>query len=135
MGGDMKFIALLFLAAALAWGIDEKEVEGRMKATGDAMGELRKSMQAGNMTEAAKHARVIEEKQSGLDAYWTGKNLTQAATWSKDGVVAAGELAKALEAGAADTVRPAMGKLGGTCKSCHDAHREKLPDGTYRLKQ
>jgi len=53
---------------------------------------------------------------------------------SRDGRAAARELAATAQAGNAAGAKQAFTALGGTCKSCHDVHREKLPDGTYRIK-
>lgn len=123
------------LLGSLLFAMDEKELHVKMKKAGDHMGALRKSMQAKAMPEVAAQAKGIAAALEGTDAFWAARNKQDAVGWSKEGVEAAHALAQAAESGNADAVRTAMGKLGGSCKSCHDVHREKLPDGTYRIKQ
>jgi len=46
----------------------------------------------------------------------------------------ANELAKVAAAGDVAVVKAQLGKLQGTCKGCHQAHREKLDSGKYKIK-
>jgi cytochrome c556 len=61
--------------------------------------------------------------------------MEKAVQWQRDGDAAAKELAAAAKSENADAVRSAMGKLGGSCKQCHEAHREKVSEGVYRIKK
>lgn len=120
--------------STMLMALDEKELTKKMKAAGEHMGPIRKSAQAQSMPDVATHAKAMVQALEGTETFWKDRNLPQAVKWSEDGVVAAKALAKAAEENNADGVRAAMSKLGASCKSCHDVHREKLPDGTYKIK-
>lgn len=126
-------IASLALASSLV-ALDEAQLEKKMKAAGEHMGALRKAMQANSMPDVATHAKGLVAAMDGTDSFWAERKMADAVTFNKDGLAAAKELAAAAEAGHADHAKSAMAKVGGSCKGCHDAHREKLPDGKYRIK-
>jgi hypothetical protein len=128
------FALLGVISISLGLALDEKELQTKMKAAGDHMGGLRKAMQASNMEEVAKHSEGISEAMRGTGAFWRDKKMDDAVKFTRDGMAAARELTAAAKAGKADEAKAASAKLGGSCKGCHDAHREKLPDGTYKIK-
>ncbi|MDR0565348.1 MAG: cytochrome c [Azoarcus sp.] len=53
------------------------------------------------------------------------KNGEEVAKLAKDFAAASTELAKAAESGDAATVKAAHGKVGGTCKACHDQFKSR----------
>jgi len=134
----MKKMILAGLAAvalcASLMALDEAEVQTKMKGAGEAMSGLRKAMQAGSMPDVATHAKKMVESLDGVDSFWTGRSMGQAAKWQLEGLAAAKDLAKAAEAGNADAARSAMGKVGASCKQCHEAHREKIGENKYKIK-
>ncbi|MFN7939085.1 MAG: cytochrome c [Bryobacteraceae bacterium] len=127
---------LTAMLASMMWALDEKQVSTKMKSAGDHMGGLRKAMGAKDMAAVSTHAKGIADAMGGgVDAFWKGMGMEKAAEWQVASHKAANELAAAASANNADGVRSAMGALGGTCKQCHEAHREKLADGTYKIKK
>ena len=44
------------------------------------------------------------------------------------------KLATAAYAGDAEKAKTALDAVNNGCKSCHDAHREKIAEGKYRIK-
>lgn len=132
------FVSLLLAAmsSTIIWALDEKEVQTKMKAAGDAMGGLRKSLGAGSMPDVAKHAKSMTASlDGGVDKFWASMGMAKAAEWQKSSVAASKALEAAAESGNADAVKAAMGKLGSTCKQCHEAHREKVSENVYKIKK
>jgi cytochrome c556 len=66
-------------------------------------------------------------------AFWRQRDSAVAVQSAIEGKAAAAMLASAAYAGDEAQAQAAFKTLGGTCRSCHNAHREKLPDGKYRL--
>ena len=126
---------LSVMLASIVWALDEKEVAQKMKSAGDHMGGLRKAMGAKDMAAVSTHAKGIADAMHGVDEFWKGMGMAKAAEWQVASHKAAHDLAAAASANNADGVRSAMGALGGTCKQCHEAHREKLADGSYKIKK
>jgi hypothetical protein len=133
----MKLTRLGLLAVAAAGmtllAQEDAEFVDWMKQCNTANGVLRKLEQKTTPEAVGNSERIagIYEKMIG---FWRQKNAADAVKWSEEGKAAALQLASAASAKDADAAQAAFGKLGSTCKSCHDAHREKLPDGKYRIK-
>jgi cytochrome c556 len=135
-------ILLCSLASlALCFGEDDhhKFHEG-MEASGKAMGDLRKAMQASDMKAAATAAKPLPEIYTFVEKYFAehakkdAALWSDAAKWSTQAKAASMALVKAAESGDQMATGAAMRELGGTCKSCHDVHREKTPEGKYKFK-
>ncbi|MCC6365358.1 MAG: hypothetical protein IT165_17735 [Bryobacterales bacterium] len=122
------------MGASLLLALDEHGLTAKMKAAGDHMGGLRKAMQANSMADVATHAKAMAEAYEGLEGFFAARQMADGAKWSSEGLTASRELATAAQGGNSEAVHTAMGKLGATCKQCHAAHREKLADGTYKIK-
>ena len=66
-------------------------------------------------------------------AFWTARGTDEAAGFATQALAALNELdvaALEMNLGAA---RTAIGRVRGTCDSCHESHREQTDDG-YRIK-
>jgi len=132
----MKTLKLgLFALCACAFTLtaqDEMFVNG-MKSVGSASGELRKMDKktgAGAVAAAEKIAGVYEN----MISFWRQRNVEDAVKWSESGKAAAVELASAANTGDDSKAAAALGTLNGTCKQCHDAHRERIAEGKYKIK-
>lgn len=104
-----------------------------MKACGSASGALRKLEQKTG-PDAVRNAERIGGVYENMIGFWRQRNTADAVKWSEEGKSAAVQLASAASANDPDKAKTAFGKLAETCKGCHDAHRERLPDGKYRIK-
>jgi len=68
------------------------------------------------------------------ETFWTERKAEDAITAAKEGMTAADALEKAAKAKNESGVTAASKTLTSTCKTCHDAHRERLPDGSSEIK-
>jgi cytochrome c556 len=133
----MKRVLVLGLFALSATGLfadNHEEFEKAMKMAGSSMGPLKKALDGGAMDDAAAGAKKMESVFAASEKFWTERKTADAIQWSKDGGAAAKALSAAVGAKDADAAKAAFGKMAGTCKGCHEAHREKLPDGSYKIK-
>jgi cytochrome c556 len=125
-----------FLLATAAWA-DDHELHEAMEKIGKAMGILRKAVPAKSMTDVSAAAGVMIAELPKSMPSWESRKMTDAQRWTKEGIAYATELKSAADAGNAEGVSAAMSKVGGTCKSCHTAHREEIPDTNpkkYKIK-
>lgn len=124
----------LTIAVGSLWG---DELHEQMEKVGKANGAIRKGGQAGDMKTVSEGAAMLVEVFPTTIAAWEKRNMADAVTWTKEATQHAADLKKAADANDAEAMRAAAGKLGGTCKSCHTAHREEVP-GTnpkqYKIK-
>ena len=105
-----------------------------MKEIGQLNGVLNKSVKGGDAAEAGKAAARLEVLFKNIHSYWAAKKIEDATTASQNVVTSLQGVQKALasnDMAAAETARAA---IGANCMSCHTAHREKLPEGGFRIK-
>jgi cytochrome c556 len=105
-----------------------------MKDTNAAAQSLRKNVEAKDFEAIAKDAATLKTLFSNTEEFWTKRNADDAVSAAKAGAKAATDLEAAAKAKNEAAVTDAAKTLQGTCKTCHDAHRERLPDGTSEIK-
>jgi cytochrome c556 len=130
------FNRTLLVAGVVAFSVfaqDEAAFQIEMKSIDKHAAVLRK-LSAKTGDEAATNAEQLSKLYGSMKEFWTKRNVEDAAKWSEDGRMAAVELASAAKAGDAEKADTAFKALGGTCRSCHTAHREKAADGSYKIK-
>ncbi len=110
---------------------EESELDKLMKQVGEASGRIRKST---DLNETAKDAEIISGLLKQSNAFWVTHNKSDAAKWSEEGTAAAKELAVAAASGNKETTAAANKTMGAACQACHKVYRERLPDGSYKLK-
>jgi hypothetical protein len=121
--------ALLFAAAPE----NSPEMQKWMKNTDTAAKVLRK-LERKTGTEAVKNAETLGSVYEEMIGFWRQRKRTDAEKWSEEGKAAAVVLASAAHSGDAEKAEAAFQTLSGTCKQCHTLYRERLTDGTYRIK-
>lgn len=110
---------------------DEAELEKLMKQVGDASGRIRKST---DLNETAKDAELISKLLKESSSFWMKHSKDDATKWSTEGSSGAKDLAAAAASGNKEAVAVASKSMGAACQACHKVYRERLPDGTYKLK-
>jgi cytochrome c556 len=105
-----------------------------MKEIGQLNGVLNKSMKAGDAAEAGKAAARLEVLFKNIHTYWNAKKVEDATTASQNVVTSLQAVQKALAANDMAAAETARAAIGANCMGCHTAHREKLPEGGFRIK-
>jgi cytochrome c556 len=104
-----------------------------MKVTNQSMSALSK-MEKKTGPQAARTAERLGSVYEEMIPFWRQRNAAAAVKTSEEGKAAAAELASAAFAGDAEKADAAFKTIGATCKSCHEARREKVAEGKYRIK-
>ena len=105
-----------------------------MKEIGQLNGVLNKSMKAGDAAEAGKAAARMEVLFKNIHSYWSAKKVDDATTAAQGVVTSVQAVQKALTANDMAAAETARAGIGANCMGCHTAHREKLPEGGFRMK-
>jgi cytochrome c556 len=125
----------LFLGlCTIGFAQDEDVYKPWMKATAGSVGSIRKSIEAKTWDAVVPEAKKLEDVFGKSAEFWTKKGVTDAAGWSKDAQAASAKLAAASASGDVEGATAAFKLVSGSCKGCHEAHREKLADGSYKIK-
>ena len=131
----------LVLSAVAVFGLTlfagEKPPESyvkNMKDTNAAAQELRKGLDAKDFDAVARQAAALKTLFENTRTFWEQRKTEDAIGVAKTGSKAAADLETAAKAKNEEAVAAAAKALQGTCKTCHDAHRERLQDGTSEIK-
>src|ERR1700730_10324647 len=127
---------LICLATALATVAmaDDQEFQGWMKKTGGTVGKLRKEVEAKAYPDVAKDATELAEIFKSVEEYFAKSHTDDAVAMAQSAQAVARQLATVASSGDADGVANTMKGVQASCGGCHTAHREKLPEGGYKIK-
>jgi len=114
--------------------VTDEDYGKAMKEIGEQSAALRKSIATPSETDAAASAARLETILKDVQAYWENKKVEDAARFAKNAAGAARAVSKAVAAHDMPAAGTANQTLGAQCMSCHTAHRDRLPDGTFRMK-
>ena len=135
----MKLFLVTLLAAFAIVGFatvpqTEQDYEAAMKKVLPAQGNLKKGIEAKDAAAVKKEAAVLEAVFKLSEDFWKARKAQDAIDWSITAKQGAAEIGKLAGEGTWDKIPDAQKKVGGTCMACHTAHREKLPEGGYKIK-
>jgi cytochrome c556 len=132
MNASKLILAITIASGLVLVGQEFSEFTAGMKSADRAWDRLR-DLQSKTGKQAAHQAESIEGVYENMIAFWRQRDSAVAVKSAIEGKAAAAMLASAAYAGDEAQAQAAFKTLSGTCRSCHNAHREKLPDGKYRL--
>jgi len=98
-----------------------------MKDIGGLNGKIRKG------EDVAGNAKLLAAAGKQVEAFW-GKRSEIGLKTSQELITGANEMAAAAAANNADGIAAAGKKVGGSCRGCHDQHREKVAENVYKIK-
>ena len=134
-------LRLLAVVAAVIVGLtvmaNEKpspEYQTAMKNLGAANQGLRGDITNKDYAAIEKHAATFKASFTVANTFWKAKKADDAIKLTEDGLKGAADLDAAAKAKNDDAINAARGSIGATCRGCHMAHREQLPDMTYEIK-
>jgi cytochrome c556 len=138
MSNRILFSSLLILAtSAFCVQADTLNDEGfhkLMKEVGSTTKRFKNHIQAQDGSALNKDATRVAEIYKQMAPFWTARKASDAAKWSEESAASATVLATAASKGEWAGVKSASQGVMKNCKACHDAHREKLPDGSSKIK-
>ncbi len=109
------------------------EFQGWMKSIAGASGKARKDVAAKANSDVESDAKQLEGIYKEVGSYFKKMKVEDAEKIAMNGEKASKELASAAKDGDDAKMQSAMMTIGGTCGSCHMAHREKVGDA-YQIK-
>ena len=125
---------IVFTCSLAALAEQAPQISGWMKEANSAASTLRK-LESKTGESAVDAAETLGGVYENMIGFWRSRNAADAVKWSEEGKAAALQLANAAHADNAAGAAAAFKTVMSTCQSCHEARREKLPDGGYRIKQ
>ena len=113
----------------------EADYSAHMKEIGQLNGLLGKAIKGGMVDDAAKAAVPrLEVLFKNVHAYWSDKKVADATTAAATALTNIQAIQKAFAANDMAAAETGRAGLASQCMACHTAHREKLPEGGFKMK-
>ncbi len=125
LGKKLPLLLAGLLVIVPAFSQSEEDLTKAMKTVGKTMGELRKANEAKDEAALKAGGAILVEQFTIAAKFFASHKMDEANEMNAKTITAA----KALADGSGT-----MAGVGATCKGCHDQYREKLADGSYKLK-
>jgi hypothetical protein len=106
-----------------------------MKDVSAANAALRKALEASDAGIAREHAGVLQQAFIKTAGFWKTRGKADAVSLADEARKLSESIGRDAAGGKWDDVKTSTASLGQTCQKCHAAHRERLDDGSYRIKQ
>lgn len=130
----------LCAAAVFAVGVTANEkppaaFQQAMKENGATLQKLGKDVDAKDYDAIAAGAATFKKNFMGpVGKHFTDAKMEDALNKCKEAYAASDNLEKAAKAKNDMSIADARKAMQGACGSCHQAHREKMPDGSFEIK-
>lgn len=112
----------------------EQAFDAAMKKVGPAFTALRQAVTASDGGVVKQQVLTVRTGLGETLGFWKTANKPDALKWVAEARTATERIEKSAAAEDWDEVKRAVTALGQRCQDCHGAYRERLEDGTYRIK-
>jgi len=113
---------------------EEEALSKIMKQIGPANTALRGALDKTDMAVAKENANVLKQAFVQAEAFWKPKGKPDASKFAEEARKISEQIGTAIATGNWDEAKTHAGTLGQQCAGCHGAFRERMDDGTYRIK-
>ena len=127
-------ICMLVALALTLVAQSEAELSPIMKDVAATQTKMRMDMMSGAAADVAADAEKLQGNFTKAMGIFKALKAQDAVDAAKANADAAGEIAKAAKANNLEAAKAPAGTIQKSCKSCHDVHREQLPDKSYKFK-
>ena len=125
---------IAFTCSTAVFADGDADYQKWMKTAGATSGSLRKNIEAKNGEAASADAKKLEAVFKEVHGYWHGKGVQDAMMLAMDANAKFKEVAEQSSAGKFDEAAASLKKAMSNCGACHNAHREKAADGSWKIK-
>jgi hypothetical protein len=112
----------------------EIAMSGAMKTINSAMGVVRAGLEKPDAAQLKDQAAALKKAFAETEAIFKTRGTTTAIAWAGEALKHATNMEAAVAAGKWDEVKAAAGGIQPLCAQCHGEHRERLDDGSYRIR-
>ncbi len=133
----MKRAALLsigLLLAVVAWSQSDMDYQKWMKDIGATCGSLKKNLGAKNGEAAAADAKKLHSDFVQVQMFFEKKHSDDAKTFAMNASEGFNKIAMQASASKFDDATATFKATTANCGGCHDMHREKAADGSFKIK-
>ena len=99
-----------------------------------AQGAVRKSLDSKDMAGAKEQATLLKDSFTQIEAFFKTKNNEEAIKIAAEGKQHADAMLVNLGMSNIEAAKTSVTPLGGVCGNCHGKFRDRMEDGTFRIK-
>jgi hypothetical protein len=99
-----------------------------------AQGAVRKTLDSKDAAGAKEQAALLKDSFTQIEAFFKTKNNADAVKIAAEGKNHAESILVNLGMSNVEGAKTSITPLGGTCAACHGKYRERMEDGTFRIK-
>jgi len=130
----MVLAGLTTLLAAAAVAQSDSDYQTWMKTNIATAQALPKDIAAKDGKAVAADGQKLDGILKQVEAFWQKRNAPDAVNFAKQAEAAAEAISKAGDTGNLDQASAEIKNLQAACMGCHMAHRERTPEGTFKIK-
>jgi hypothetical protein len=112
----------------------EVSLDAVMKTIGPAFAALRTAAQESKADVVTENAGKLGPAFTRTETIWDDLGQSPAAEWAREARANSASIEGAAAAGNWDVVKSSAGVLNQLCQNCHSVYRDRLEDGTFRIK-
>ena len=130
-------LCLAVVTVGVSSGASEKpspEYVAAMKTLGTVAQGLGKAVETFDFETIEKYVVAARPALDLVQKFWEQKKVEDAVQAAQDASASVAELSVSATVRSDEGAAVAAKSLLGACATCHDAHREKLPDGSFMIK-
>ena len=113
---------------------NELALDEAMKTISPAFTALRAAADASKGDLVAENVAKLKPAFSQTETIWDNVGQSSAGQWARDAQDFIASIERDAAAGRWDSVKFTAGKLNQVCANCHGTFRDRLDDGTFRMK-
>jgi cytochrome c556 len=113
---------------------EEVSLNAVMKTIGPANAALRTAVQESNAEIVSQNVMKLRPAFAQTETIWDNLGQSAAAEWAREALAHSASIERAAAAGNWDAVKSSAAALNQLCQNCHGVYRERLEDGTFRIK-
>jgi cytochrome c556 len=113
---------------------EEEAYQKVMRQVGPANTALRGAIDKMDSAAVKDQAAILTKAFTQTEAFWKTRGKADAVGFAVEARKHADAITTAANAGKWDDIKAAATPLGQQCASCHGAYRERLDDGSFRIK-
>jgi hypothetical protein len=112
----------------------EIEFSNWMKAINGANTTIRGGLEKPDAAAMQAQLAVMKKAYTDVQTFFKGRNTADAVKFAGDSVNLVTTMEQSVAGGNWDEVKASAGSLTQLCSACHAAHRDRMDDGTYRIR-
>jgi cytochrome c556 len=113
---------------------EEQAFSALMLSINPAFTAVRGGLDTPDATAMRAQLQTLRQAFTTVQAFFKERGTTDAAGWATDSLRMVGSIETALAGGKLDDLKTSIGSLQQLCASCHNEHRERMDDGTFRIR-